>query len=66
MSAGAYEVKDLVKPNGPLGRTKFYEEVSAGRIVLRKVGRKRLVLEEDWRAYLTSLPAVGGNNSAGA
>jgi hypothetical protein len=37
---------------GCLGRTKFYSEVRAGRIKVRKIGSKTVVLDEDaedWR-----------------
>lgn len=39
-----------------LGRTATYREVAAGRLVLRKVGAKSLILVSDAEAWLRSLP----------
>jgi hypothetical protein len=39
-----------------IGRSKFYQEVTEGRIRLRKVGRKSVVVVADARAWLESLP----------
>ena len=39
-----------------IGRSKFYQEVTEGRIRLRKVGRKSVVTVPDARAWLESLP----------
>jgi hypothetical protein len=41
-----------------IGRTRFYEEVRAGRISVRKIGRRSIVLTEDARAYLRNLPTT--------
>jgi excisionase family DNA binding protein len=38
------------------GRTKFYEEVNAGRIKTRRLGRRVLILADDLKAWLESLP----------
>jgi hypothetical protein len=41
-----------------IGRTKFYAEVKAGRIKLRKIGSKSVVLRSDGEAWLQSLPVA--------
>ena len=41
-----------------LGRTAVYREVKSGRLVLRKVGAKSLVLVADAEAWLRSLPTA--------
>lgn len=48
----------------PLGRSKFYQEVTAGRIRLRKVGRKSVVTVTDALAWLESLPDGGRADAA--
>lgn len=39
-----------------IGRTHFYQEVKAGRIPVRKAGKRTLVLKEDAEAWLAALP----------
>lgn len=41
-----------------LGRSKFYQEVAAGRIKLRKCGRRTLVAADDMEAWAAGLPIV--------
>jgi len=41
-----------------LGRSKFYQEVAAGRIQLRKCGRRTLVAADDMEAWAAGLPIV--------
>jgi hypothetical protein len=43
-----------------IGKTKFYEEVQRGNIVVRKIGRKSIVASTDAQSWLNSLPTVGG------
>ncbi len=40
------------------GRTAVYREIKAGRLVLRKVGAKSLILTSDAEAWLRSLPTA--------
>lgn len=40
-----------------VGRTYFYQEVNAGRIPVRKAGKRTLVLKEDAEAWLAGLPS---------
>jgi Helix-turn-helix domain len=51
----AYQVDELNEIL-PLGRTKAWEEIAAGRLRARKIGRRTVVLAEDLRDYLASLP----------
>lgn len=39
-----------------IGRTKFYQEIKEGRLRVRKLGRKTLVLKVDATDWLSSLP----------
>jgi excisionase family DNA binding protein len=40
------------------GRTAIYEAIRTGALIARKRGRRTLVLADDLRRYLESLPAV--------
>jgi excisionase family DNA binding protein len=44
-----------------LSRDTFYKLIREGRLRARKVGRKTLVLDSDLRAFLESLPRLGGD-----
>lgn len=52
----ALRIKDIIKPNGPFGRTKIFADIAAGRLVARKVGGATVVLEKDWRQYIEGKP----------
>jgi hypothetical protein len=41
-----------------IGQTRFYEEVKEGRLPVRKVGRKTIVLRDDAESWLQRLPAL--------
>ena len=41
-----------------IGRTRFYDEVNSGRLKVRKLGTRTLVLREDAEAWLSLLPSV--------
>jgi excisionase family DNA binding protein len=41
-----------------IGRTKLYAEVKDGRITLRKIGSKTIILRSDAEAWLRALPAA--------
>jgi excisionase family DNA binding protein len=47
-----------------LGRSKFYQEVAAGRIRLRKCGRRTLVSTDDMEAWAGGLPVVRRKSAA--
>ena len=41
-----------------IGRTKLYEAIGAGQLEARKYGKRTLILRDDLRRFLTSLPVV--------
>jgi hypothetical protein len=41
-----------------IGRTRFYQEVKAGRLRVRKVGSRTIVLAADAEEWLNRLPAI--------
>ena len=56
--SGAYTVDSFCERFG-IGRTKFYEELNAGRLQARKVGAKTLIPAEAAADWLSSLPHAG-------
>jgi hypothetical protein len=57
ITGGAMSVAEFCRW-GCIGRTKLYAEVKAGRITLRKIGAKTIILRRDAEAWLSSLPAA--------
>lgn len=55
----ANTVADVLRRVG-ISRTKFYQEINAGRLKARKIGSKTVVLETDLQAYLDALPLYDG------
>lgn len=53
--SGAFTVNEFLQW-AKIGRTKFYQEIEAGRITPRKLGRKTLILKQDAQAWLEALP----------
>ena len=53
----AYGINGFARAVG-IGRTKLYEEISAGRLRALKAGKRTIITVEDGRAYVASLPAV--------
>jgi hypothetical protein len=53
----AYTIPELVSDSG-VGRSKIYEEIAAGRLKVKKLGKRTLVLHGDAIAWLASLPAA--------
>jgi hypothetical protein len=53
----AYRAKQA-RANLGIGRTKFHEEIKAGRLIARKLGTATIILHDDLVAYLRSLPVV--------
>jgi excisionase family DNA binding protein len=47
-----------------IGRSKIYEEAAAGRITLRKAGKKTLITVDDAEKWLASLPAIEPKTAA--
>lgn len=56
-STGAMTVAEFLSW-ARIGRTTFYREAAAGRIKLRKIGAKTVVLRDDALAWLNGLPAA--------
>lgn len=54
-----YRIKQLAKPNGPIGRSTIFKEIAAGRLIARKIGGATIILEDDWRRWLVSAPLAG-------
>jgi hypothetical protein len=57
MAAAAMTVPEFCKW-ARLGKTATYREVRCGRLKLRKVGAKSLILVSDAEAWLRALPAA--------
>jgi hypothetical protein len=57
----AYSIGELAVC-GPVGRSTIYNAIAAGRLRARKIGRRTIVLDEDWRAFLTDAPIVARPN----
>ncbi|MEP0940238.1 MAG: DNA-binding protein [Rhizobiaceae bacterium] len=53
----AFTVAEFTECYG-LGRTKFYEEVKAGRLRIRKVGKRSLISASDAKEWFDSLPVA--------
>ena len=57
MNKLAYTIPEAGIVSGT-GRTSIYEEIKAGRLRAVKRGRRTLILADDLRAWLNSLPRV--------
>ena len=51
----AYTVREFCRAYG-IGRSLTYIEIAAGRLLVRKAGRRTLILKADADAWLASLP----------
>jgi len=59
----AYSIDELAK-KGPIRRFTLYNQMAAGRLCARKIGRRTVVLDEDWWASLASAPVIAPARSA--
>ena len=60
----AYTIKGFCRAFG-IGRSLAYAEITAGRLRIRKAGRRTLVLKVDADAWANSLPMrAGGTHDA--
>jgi excisionase family DNA binding protein len=41
-----------------IGRTKIYEAIASGKLTARKCGKRTLILKDDLRRFLGSLPSA--------
>ena len=53
----AYTVEDFAASTG-LGRTRLYAAIKAKQLRAKKYGKRTIILVEDGRAFLASLPEV--------
>jgi excisionase family DNA binding protein len=58
----AHSIVQVTKITG-VGRSFLYEEISAGRLVAKKAGRRTLIFDADLNAWLASLPMTRSANS---
>jgi len=49
-----------------IGRTAIYEMINSGRLTARKCGRRTLILADDLRRCLESLPEINAKTNRGA
>ncbi len=54
----SYSVHEAANAAG-IGLTKLREEISANRLIARKLGKRTLINVEDLNAWAASLPRVG-------
>lgn len=52
----AYTIKGALERVPFCGRTKLLEEIAAGRIKTKRLGRRILILADDLKAWVESLP----------
>ena len=55
-SNAAHSVKEARKRLGDIGHTKFYQLVGSGKLKVRKLAGRTVVLDTDLAEYLASLP----------
>jgi excisionase family DNA binding protein len=53
----AYTVEMAAKA-ATVGRTSIYEAINSGALKAKKIGRRTLILDEDLRSWLASLPSM--------
>ena len=52
----AYSVNEFLEVYG-IGRTTFYQEVEAGRLKIKKLGKRTLIARSDAELWLSQLPS---------
>ena len=62
----AYSITELVRISG-VGRSFIYEEISAGRLKVKKAGRRTLILHAEATKWLGAMPDMSScaNEAAG-
>lgn len=63
MTKFAYSIDEFSELSG-VGRTALYEDIGKGALRAVKRGRRTLILDEDGRAYLASLPQLQTTSQA--
>jgi hypothetical protein len=59
----AHTIAEFVQLSG-LGRSFIYQEIKEGRLIVRKAGRRTLILHDEGRAWLAGLPARSPSDSS--
>ena len=59
----AMSIAEFCQRYGP-GRTTTYQEIQAGRLRARKVGRRTIITEDDAEEWLQQLPVVPTSDTA--
>jgi excisionase family DNA binding protein len=54
----AYTINEVCAQTG-FGRDTIYKAIKQGKLVARKCGKRTTILDDELRAYLTSLPVLG-------
>lgn len=57
--SGVFSVNDFCQW-ARIGRTAFYAELKAGRLIARKFGRRTIIPVSEAEKWLDSLPAIRG------
>lgn len=57
MQKAAYTITEVAEQSGH-SRRDIYRKLKDGKLKARKSGRKTLILAEDFKAWLASLPAA--------
>ncbi|MCF4124955.1 MULTISPECIES: helix-turn-helix domain-containing protein [Methylobacterium] len=60
---GAMSIEDFCRWAG-IGRSLAYKEIEAGRLRIKKVGRRTLITMDAARAWLANLPDGDAGNAA--
>jgi hypothetical protein len=60
----AYDTYEAARISG-ICRSLLYREIRAGRLIARKSGRSTLILDDDLRAFLASLPQMPATKPSG-
>jgi excisionase family DNA binding protein len=63
-SSLAYSIAEACARSG-IGRTAIYNMINAGQLTARKRGRRTLILVDDLRRCLESLPSVNSKPTKG-
>jgi hypothetical protein len=59
----AYSIERLAKESD-ISRSMIYEEITAGRLIARKIGRRTVVRRSDALRWLRLLPPLGGHDQS--
>jgi excisionase family DNA binding protein len=58
----ALSIRQAVELSG-IGRSTVYTEIAAGRLTARKLGRRTVILRDDFECWLEALPAMPRHRS---